>query len=429
MTLSYDFIVIGATSFVGRILCRALLDCDDQIPGFKWAIAGRSQDKLNQLRLHLGDRFSQVTRFVVDVTDEAALRLLCGQTAVILSTVGPYALYGETLLKVCAETGTDYCDLTGEVQWIRRMLATYEPVAQRSGAKIVHCCGFDSVPFDLGVHYLQQQSQQRLGQYCQRVKMRVKSAQGSVSGGTLASILNLGKEINANPSLQQEMSNPYSLCPDFQGADHQPDFHEADRPRISLQVPVQYDRAFESWIGPFIMAEVNTRIVLRSHALLNHPYGAAFHYDEAVLTGGGWGGWLKAQGLKLGLETFILAAAVAPSSWFLSHILGPKPGEGPSDTVQAEGFYDLRFWGQTATGETLQVKVRGDRDPGYGSTAKIFAQVGLLLAQDAQDRRKTNSPTTGGFWTPATLWGDRLIDRLGRFAGLSFEVDDEMKVS
>ena len=404
----YDLVVMGATGFVGKILCHYLLECHAAHPSFTWAIAARSAAKLEKLRAQLGEQAAHLPSFALDITDEAALRSLCSQTQVILSTVGPYALYGEPLVKVCAETGTDYCDLTGEVQWIRRMIQTYSNLAEQSGARLVHCCGFDSIPSDLGVYFLQQQSQQQFGEPCLRIKMRVKGSRGGVSRGTIASVINLVKEAIANPETRQTLTNPYCLCPESSVP--------AAIEGISTQVPVQYDPAFQEWIAPFVMAEVNTRIVLRSNALLDKAYGATFYYDEAVLTGPDWRGWTIAQMLKLGLEGFTLASAVAPARWILENTL-PKPGEGPSPQVQAEGFYDLRFWGQTASGAELQVKVRGDRDPGYGSTAKMLGQAGLCLAQDLPKGERG-----GGFWTPASLLGHRLIERLVNFAGISFEV-------
>jgi short subunit dehydrogenase-like uncharacterized protein len=199
----YDLVVLGATGFVGKILCQYLVAQAGRETGLKWAIAGRAKLKLDQLATALGPTRLALPQIMADVTDEASLRDLCAQTRVVLSTVGPYALYGEPLVKVCAETGTDYCDLTGEAQWVRRMIQTYGDSAQRSGARIVHCCGFDSIPSDLGVYYLQQQAQSQFGQPCTSIKMRVKAAQGGISGGTAASGINLVKEATASPGLPE----------------------------------------------------------------------------------------------------------------------------------------------------------------------------------------------------------------------------------
>ena len=211
----YDLVVFGATGFVGKLLCQYLIDHLATQGTINWAIAGRSPKKLEQLKSGLGPQSADLSVLIADITDTSSLNQLCSQTRVVISTVGPYALYGEPLVKACVETGTDYCDLTGEFQWIRRMIETYAPAAERSGARIVHCCGFDSIPSDLGVYYLQQQAQHHFGQPCGRVKMRVNAAMGGVSGGTVASGINLVKEAMVDPALQKDRLNPYSLCVGF----------------------------------------------------------------------------------------------------------------------------------------------------------------------------------------------------------------------
>ncbi|MBE9194672.1 saccharopine dehydrogenase NADP-binding domain-containing protein [Synechocystis sp. LEGE 06083] len=409
--LQYDLIILGATGFVGGIVCRYLLSHWETATGENWAIAGRSQAKLDHLVQSLGPQAAHLTTFVVDVEDEAAVTALCSQTKVVVSTVGPYALYGETLVRVCATTGTDYCDLTGEVQWVQQMIQKYEAIAQQSGARIVHCCGFDSIPSDLGVYYLQRQSQQRWGEPCIRVKMRVKTVQGGISGGTIASGINLIQEAIADPATRQALRNPYILCfKPNNGSDHPPTL-----------IPVQNDSFFDEWITPFVMAGINTPIVLRSNALQNGAYGESFQYDEGILTGPGIAGWLGAQGMKWTLDLMALALAIAPSRWLLTQVL-PQPGEGPTEAEQQQGFYDLRFWGQTASGHSLMVKVTGDQDPGYGSTAKILAQAALCLAKD-----KPKSSLQGGFWTPASSFGQDLIQRLVDYAGLTFTEENGFK--
>ncbi len=400
MAPTFDIILVGATGFAGQIVSRYLLD-HAQIETFRWAIAGRSDQKLNHLQQSLGENATRLQTIPINVTDEQQVRELCTQTKVIITTVGPYALYGETLVKACAETGTDYCDLTGEVQWVRQMLDKYEAIAQQSGARIVHCCGFDSIPSDLGVFYLQQQAKAQLGDYCDRVKMRVKDASGGFSGGTAASGVNILKEAIADPSVRETLQNPYSLC--------QPDAQELNHP--AALIPVQIDDSFGEWVTPFVMAGINTPVVLRSNYLSAWGYGNNFQYDEGILVGSGISGWLQAYGLKVALDLFGIAVAIVPN---LIEKIIPAPGEGPSEDSQQNGFYDLRFWGETASGKIITVKVTGDRDPGYGSTAKILAQAGLCLGKEAEK--------TGGFWTPATLFGSSLISRLTQYAGLTFEV-------
>lgn len=405
----YHLTVFGATSFVGQLVTRYLMAEFGLQGRLRWAIAGRSAGKLQALRKSLGRKAADLPILIADADDEVALGRLCDQSAVIVSTVGPYALYGEPLVKVCAESGTDYCDLTGEVQWIHRMLRAYEKTARRNGARIVHCCGFDSIPSDLGVHYLQQQSMKRFGQPCTQVKMRVRTMRGGFSGGTVASMLQFIKEAADDPALRKQIANPYVLCPEGYGS-------RVRQPNVKF---AEYDVDFQSWVAPFVMGAVNTRIVQRSNALAKQAYGANFRYDEAVLAGRGVKGRLTASAIGGGLAGFMLASSVGPVRGALERFVLPGPGEGPSPEQQEKGRYDLRFFGRTEDGRALRVKVTGDRDPGYGSTAKILGQAGACLALDID---KSDAP--GGFWTPATLLGDRLIRRLVAHAGVTFDAID-----
>jgi short subunit dehydrogenase-like uncharacterized protein len=406
-TPPHDLIVFGATSFVGQILTRYLVEQFGTQRGLKWAIAGRSEARLAALRVSLGMEAGKLPILVADAADEEALRRLCQRARVVVSTVGPYALHGEPLVEVCAQTGTDYCDLTGEVQWIRRMIQRHEAAARKSGARIVHSCGFDSIPSDLGVFFLQQEARKRLGQPCTEVKMRVKAVRGGFSGGTAASIVNVMKEAAANPALRKEFADPYSICP----AGYAPAVRQ---PNVTSP---QFDADFGAWIAPFVMSAVNMRIVQRSNALSHQAYGADFRYDEAMLTGRGLKGRIAATTLTAGLAGFMLAGALPPTRWALERFVLPAPGEGPGAEQQRTGFYDLRFLGRTADGQELRVKVTGDRDPGYGSTAKILGQAAACLALDLAD-----AGPAGGFWTPATTFGSGLVERLKAHAGLTFEV-------
>ncbi|MFE8071750.1 saccharopine dehydrogenase NADP-binding domain-containing protein [Marinobacteraceae bacterium S3BR75-40.1] len=406
-TKAFDVVVFGATSFVGKILCRYLVDTYGVDGELKWAAAARSSRKLEALKSELGDKASDLTTLIADANDEASLARLTEKTRVVISTVGPYALYGEPMVKVCVESGTDYCDLTGEVQWIRRMIQKYERKARASGARIVHCCGFDSIPSDMGVYFLQQQAKERLGQPCGEVKMRVKVMKGGMSGGTVASLMNVVKEASANPQLRKELANPYSLCSEEQNFSTRQ--HNVKGP--------EYDQDFDAWVTPFVMAAINTRIVFRSNALRGAEYGQAFKYEEAMLTGKGFKGRMTATSIAAGMGGFMLGAAIKPTRWLLERFVVPKPGEGPSEEEQEQGFYDLRFVGKTHDGQTLRTKVTGDRDPGYGSTSKMLGQAGACLALDIA---KEDKP--GGFWTPSTIFGDALLQRLQSNAGLTFEV-------
>lgn len=403
----FDVIVFGATSFVGEILCRYLLDRFGVKGSLRWALAGRSDSKLRQLQNTLGGDAGQLPRLIADVNDATALRNLCLQTRVVVTTVGPYALYGEPLVRVCAETGTDYCDLTGETHWIKRMLDRHEATAKQTGARIVHCCGFDSIPSDLGVFFLQQQAMKNGGAPCQRIKMRVKAAKGGFSGGTVASLLNVVKEASRDPSLRKLFADPYSICPANHGV-------TTTQPEVRF---AEYDDSSRSWVAPFVMAGINTRIVHRSNALLAHRYGKEFQYDEAMMTGDGFKGRAAAIGVASGLGAFLVATALPPTRWALERWVLPKPGEGPSPEAQRKGFYDLRFYGTRANGSQVQVKVTGDRDPGYGSTGKMLGEAAVCLALDID-----KTQVAGGILTPAAAMGEKLLARLVEHAGLTFDV-------
>lgn len=404
---NHQLVVFGASSFVGKLLTHYLFQRHGINGDLDWAIAGRSRAKLEELRSSLGPAAATLPIIVADASDEKALRNLCQKTQVVASTVGPYALYGSTLVKVCAQTGTDYCDLTGEPQWIAQMIKEHEAAAQKSGARIVHCSGFDSVPSDLGTYYLQQQALKQFGQVCARVKLRVKAARGGASGGTVASMLESIRESVANPALRKLLTNPYAFCAaDASGLPRQPN-----------QQFASYDEDAKAWSAPFIMAVINTKVVHRSNEVSGYAYGRDFVYDETMLTGQGISGRVTAIGIALGLAAFTGAIAMKPTRVLLERFVLPKPGEGPTPAQQEAGFYDLRLLGRTSTGNRLTVKVTGDRDPGYGSTCKILGEAAVCLVQDIA---KTDKP--GGFWTPSTVMGDKLIARLTEHAGLTFSV-------
>ncbi|MCK0129361.1 saccharopine dehydrogenase NADP-binding domain-containing protein [Erythrobacter sp. F6033] len=398
---TFDIIVYGATSFVGQIITRYMHEqfADGSI---SWAIAGRSLSKLQQVSDEIG--LSGVEMLVADASDEAALKAICDRTKVVMSTVGPYALYGDTLVKTCVSTGTHYCDLTGEPQWIRKMQLQHEAAAKKSGARIVHCCGFDSIPSDLGVHFLQSLAMEKFGKTCDRINMRVVKMKGGASGGTIASMINMVKEASADAELRRELKDPYSLCP--------PDHPFSARQR---EVKMEYDGEFGGWIAPFIMAAINTRVVHRSNASSGNSYGTQFLYEEAMATGDGSRGKRAARLTSIGMGAMMVAMALPPVRWVLEKTVLPKPGEGPSPTEQMEGKFDLVFLGTTPDGEKISCRVTGDRDPGYGSTAKMLSQAAACLAKDVP------ADAPGGFWTPATLLGDALIERLRAHSGLTFE--------
>ena len=399
----FDIVIFGATSFVGEILTgymhKTLADNGD----VKWAIAGRSEAKLQEVKEKHGAQ--NVPHIIADANNEQQLRDMVNQARVIVSTVGPYALYGEPLVKVCVETGTDYCDLTGEVQWYKRMVDKYESQAKQSGARIVHCSGFDSLPSDLGVYFTQQQAQQAFGETCQQIDMRVARLKGGASGGTFASMINIAKEAAKDPALRKELQNPYSICPPDHGF----------KIRQHNVGGAEFDKNIDGWIGPFVMAAVNTRVVHRSNALQDNAYGQNFKYSEAMMMGKGKKGEKRAKSMGRMLKWFMILAAIAPTRWLLEKFV-PKPGEGPSPKEQEEGMFDMRFFGQTVSGKRIVTKVVGDRDPGYGSTAKMLGQAALCLASIDKEAK------VGGFWTPASIYQDGLIERLQKYSGLTFEV-------
>lgn len=401
----FDLVVFGATSFVGQILSHYLMDNYGVGRSVNWAIAGRSEQKLSNLKAEFGQAAADLPVIVADAGNPPSLAAMCENARVIISTVGPYALYGEPLVRACVEAGTDYCDLTGEVQWIRKMIEAYEEQARSSGARIVHCCGFDSIPSDLGVWYLQDQAMRTLGAPCTDVRMRLKGASGGFSGGTVASMINVAKEAVEDPALRKELANPFSFCPpEHRSKKRQPNVKSAE-----------YDEDFGGWVAPFVMGAVNMRVVHRSNALQGAVYGKEFTYNEAMMTGPGIRGRLVAYGITGALGGFFAASAIKPTRWLVERFV-PKPGEGPSPEAQEKGFWDFRFIGKTADGKAIRTKVTGDRDPGYGSTGKMLGEAGMCLAFDIGEDKP------GGFWTPASLLDGKLLDRLTSKAGLRFEV-------
>lgn len=400
-TPPFDIVVFGATSFVGQILTRRLVERLGNDGEISWAIAGRNADKLAGVADETGATVEQI---VADAADEAAMQGLAESARVVVSTVGPYALYGSPLVAAVAGAGTDYCDLTGEPHWMRAMIDEHHDAAARSGARIVHACGFDSIPSDLGVWFTQQQAIERFGAPCTTIGLRVKAMKGGASGGTIASMMAMMEQVREDPELRKILGNPYALAPEgMREGPRQPNVTTPARDDLSGQ-----------WVGPFVMAATNTRVVHRTHALLGRPWGD-FRYDEAMLMGDGPMGAVKAAGVAGGTGAFAGMAALGPTRKLLGRFL-PEPGEGPSPEAQVAGFFDLRLYGTTAAGDEIVTKVTGDRDPGYGSTAKMLAESALAFLDVPHDE------VGGGFWTPATAFGDVLIDRLVDHAGLSFEI-------
>lgn len=403
----FDVVVYGAASFVGQILTRHLLERHGEAGELRWAIAGRDAAKLEAVKRALGLRTLPV--LLADAHDGAALRAMAGQARVVVSTVGPYALYGDALVAACAELGTDYCDLTGEVPWMRRMIDRHQATAQASGARIVHTCGFDSIPSDLGVWYLQREAMARFGQPCATVRGGIKAASGGFSGGTAASLTNVLREAEADPSVRHLLRNAYALAPD--PAQAPVPQHEVMRP--------EFDAALGLWRTPFVMAGINSRVVLRSHALAGQPWGRDFRYDESMLAGRGLKGRATAWGVALATGGLFALLANRRTRGLTERAVLPAPGTGPSPAAQANGFFDFRFHGWTRDHRLLQVRVTGDRDPGYGATGRMLGEAAVCLARDIP-----RAQVPGGFWTPSTALGEALFRRLEAHAGIAFAVVD-----
>jgi short subunit dehydrogenase-like uncharacterized protein len=397
-----DVVVFGATSFVGQILCRHLVGRHGTDGPLRWAIAGRSATKLEDVARSTG---ADVERIVADAADRDALDALAGSARVVVSTVGPYARYGSPLVAAVAAAGTDYCDLTGETQWMRRMIDAHQDEASASGARIVHACGFDSVPSDLGAWFTQRRAVERFGVPCERVEMRVHRLRGGASGGTIASMVNLVEEAATDPALRRLLADPYALNP--------PDLRSGPR-QDDVRLPKQ-DPATGQWLAPFVMAAVNTRVVQRSHALLGRPWGPGFRYDEAMDMGTGPLGAARAAGLVAGLGAGLGLLSVGPTRRLAQRVL-PAPGEGPSEAAQLAGGFELRFRGTTARGDVIRTTVTGDRDPGYGATARMLGEAATTLLDLDHDA------VGGGFWTPATALGEAYLERLEAHAGMRFDV-------
>ncbi len=409
MTRPYDLIVFGATGFTGRLVAQYLLQAygaggEHEHEAPSWAMAGRSLAKLEQVR-DLMAAPSDLPLITVDAQDEKALLAMARQAKVIITTVGPYQLHGEPLLKACVEAGTDYVDLCGEPNWMADMIVRYEAAAQASGARIVFSCGFDSIPFDMGVLYLQTQANQRFGAPLRQVQARVKVMKGGLSGGTAASLLATMNTAGGSAEVAAIMRNPFALTPGFTGP---------KQPDDSVAV---LDEAAKSWAGPFVMAAINTKNVHRTNALRGHAYGRDFTYDERQLTGGGRVGELRARALASVTQMQNRLLGFGPTRKFIGRFALPQPGQGPSLRERVSGRYEVWFSGQAADGRRMRAIVKGDRDPGYGSTCKLIAESALCLIREV-----SHSVTPGGVWTPAAAMGNALTARLNARAGLTFEM-------
>jgi len=386
----FDIVVYGASGFTGRLVAEYLASRSGEPRDLKWAMAGRSLDKLAAVRDEIGAP-KDTPLIAADAADPASLEAMLKRTKAVLTTVGPYQLYGTDLVAACVASGTDYLDLCGEPVWMRQMIDKYHAAAQASGARIVFSCGYDSIPFELGVFFLQDAAKAKLGSTFNRVKGRVRKMKGTFSGGTAASMKAIFSAAANDPSLLPMLRDPFVLTPGFQGPKQPP----GNKP--------QFDDDLDMWVAPFVMANINTRNVHRSNFLLGFPYGQDFVYDEMMVAGPKDTGEATAKAIiagnnKLGAQG------------------GPKPGEGPSKEEREAGYFDLLFFGIAPDGRQMRAVVTGDRDPGYGCTAKMIAESAICLVREASD-------VSGGIWTPGAAFGHRLIKRLSDHAGMTFAIE------
>jgi short subunit dehydrogenase-like uncharacterized protein len=388
-TKKFDFVVYGATGFTGKLVVEYLVSKygDDQT--ISWAMAGRSIEKLQSVKDDIGVN-ADIELIQVDSNDISSIDNLMSQTRCILTTVGPYQLYGNHIIAACASSGTDYVDLCGEPGWMYEKISQHKEEAEKSGARIVFSCGFDSIPFDLGVLFAQNEVIKRYGKPSSNIRGRVRVMDGEFSGGTAASMGATMASLKEKPELFEVLINPFSLCEGYKGPEQAAD-----------SKPI-FDEKLDTWVAPFFMAPINTKNVHRSNALMNHSYGKDFCYNEMWVSGPGDEGKAVADAM----------ASVNP----MGGKDGPKPGEGPSRESRENGSYDVLFCADIDE-QSVHVSVKGDMDPGYGSTSKMITESAICLVKECEE-------LVGGIYTPASSMGEKLIKRLEMSAGLTFKIEN-----
>ena len=406
---TFDLVVYGATGFTGGLVAAYLHGERPTLPSsgpMRWAIAGRSRERLEAVRTRLGAPDLPIV--VADSQDAAALDAMTSQTRVLLSTVGPFYAYGQEVVASCVRNGTDYCDLTGENHFVRAMDRKHDDAAKASGARIVHNAGYDSIPSDLGTWMMHTAMQER-GATLQSVTAYARM-KGGLSGGTIDSMRKSIALAATDKEVRRAMADPYALYPE--GVERGPKARDA--------AAVAWDPDVQSWVAPFVMAGTNAPVVRRSNALMGFPYGKGFRYSECTTTGTGFGGRMRAVRMAAGLGGFLAGMTFPPTRWLLDKVL-PSPGEGPDEQAREAGWFEHRFVakGVDADGAPVELrgKVAGDKDPGYGSTALMIGETAMCLAFDDRDK---DAP--GGILTPASALGSTLIERL-RTAGMTFEIE------
>jgi len=385
---NFDVVVYGATGFTGKLVVEYMLNQYGNDQSLSWAMAGRSHEKLVAVRDALGVS-SDVPLLTVDSNDEESIASMVKQSRCVLTTVGPYQLYGSNIVQQCVAHGTDYVDLCGEPGWMYEMINEHAAQAKETGARIVFSCGFDSIPFDLGVYFLQKKVLAQQGKPASNVRGRVRAMNGEFSGGTAASLGATMASLKEKPELFEVLINPFALSNGFTGPEQAPD-----------SKPV-YDEKLETWVAPFFMAPINTKNVHRSNALMAHMYGEDFCYNEMWIQGPGEEG--KAAAEFIGKMNPLADA--------------PEPGEGPSKESRENGNYDILFCADMSNGSSMHASVSGDLDPGYGSTSKMITESALCLVKECSD-------LAGGIYTSAPSMGDKLIARLQANAGLTFKIEE-----
>ncbi len=407
----FDLVLFGATGFTGRLVAEYIAR-NYGTTDLRWALAGRNWHKLEAVRDELsGISASAGTLELIaaDSADPVSLDAVASRAGVVCTTVGPYARHGSGLVAACIRRGTDYCDITGEVPWIREMIDRHHEEAERTGARIVHCCGFDSIPSDLGTLLVQEHALERYGVPCREVKLFVTKTRGGASGGTIASVLNVLEQAQREPNVRRLLGDPYSLNPE--GERRGPDGPD--------WLAVRRDPDLPGWTAPFVMAAVNTRIVRRTNALSGYRYGRDFSYHEAVGYSGDIRGLGRATGLTLGLGAFAAGVAVPPVRHLLEKRVLPKPGQGPNAEQRRRGHFEIELVGK-GEGKSgpfvVRARVVGTSDPGYGETSKMLGEAAVCLALEG-----ASLTCSGGLLTPATAMGSRLISRLCK-AGMTFEI-------
>ncbi|MCL2725205.1 MAG: saccharopine dehydrogenase NADP-binding domain-containing protein [Polyangiaceae bacterium] len=409
----YDVILFGATGYTGKLVAEYL--ARTRSPKLRWAIAGRNREKLEAVRSDLegiDSRLADLPIVVANGLDRASLDVLAARARVVATAAGPFAKYGNMLPGTCARHGTHYCDLAGEVPFIRASIDASHALAERTGAKIVHACGFDSVPFDLGVFMLALRARAE-GRDLAWAKGFATKIKGRVSGGTISSMIALMEDVNHRSDVRHMLANPYALNPD----------PETRTPVVNDQNMVRFDRDIGGFTAPFIMSGINTRVVRRSGALLG--YGGApdsFRYDEAMSFPLSAKGFAMASAFTAGLAGLALAMAIPTTRNWLARRVLPKPGEGPTKEQRDRGSFEVRLIGETTRGNKgherlrLDALVAGNTDPGYGETATMLGESALCLAEDGD-----LLPKRAGVLTPASAMGDCLVTRLRR-AKMTLEV-------